>query len=198
MGSRSTRILAIIAGAVVIFGLAVGVNYLRDTGGGGGIATVGGPFRLIDQNGAEKTDKDFHGELMLVYFGYTFCPDICPTALSDMSIALDEIGDKAKQIRPVFITVDPARDTVEVMKQYVPHFHERMVALTGDEAAIAAVANAYRVYFAKSKSTGPEGEYLVDHSSIIYLMGRDGRFITHFSHGTPAEKIAERLLQHVS
>ena len=163
-----------------------------DGGIGIGEALVGGSFNLTDQTGRRVTDKDFHGKFMLVYFGYTYCPDVCPTELQVMMAALDSMGPKAERITPIFITIDPARDTVETMKSYVENFGPRLVGLTGTAEEIAAAAKAYRVYYAKAGDASSP-DYLMDHSSIIYLMGPDGKFIKHFTYTTDAVKLAEGL-----
>ncbi len=155
-------------------------------------AQIGGPFKLIDQNGVERTDQDFRGKLMLVYFGYTFCPDVCPTELTVITTALDQLGADAAQVAPIFITVDPERDTAKVMKDYVAQFSDRLIGLTGSERDIAAAAKAYRVYYAKAP--GADGSpYLMDHTSLIYLMGRDGHFLKHFTPNGKAEDIAAAI-----
>ena len=158
----------------------------------GGAAAIGGAFRLTDHAGRTVTADDFAGRHMLVYFGYTFCPDVCPTELQSMSVALDSLGDDASRVRPVFITIDPARDTVPVLAEYRRHFHPDLVALTGGEEQITAAAKAYRVYFAKGEDDG-DGGYLMDHSSIVFLMGPDGEYIRHFSANTPPEAMAEGI-----
>jgi len=155
----------------------------------GGAAAVGGPFTLVDQTGASRTERDFRGRLMLIYFGYTFCPDVCPTALQVMSVALDQLGEKATQVQPIFITVDPARDTPAHLKSYVANF-PRLIGLTGSAEQVRAAAKAYRVYYQKA---GEGKDYLMDHSSIIFLMDRDGRYLTHFSHTTQSEAMAAAI-----
>lgn len=162
--------------------------------GSGGLAgvSIGGPFTLVDQNGVTRRDSDFRGELMLVYFGYTYCPDACPTALQTMSSALDALGARAKEVRPVFITVDPERDTIGQMKLYASNFHERLLALTGTVDETAAAARGYRVYFEKAKQSSAD-DYLVDHSSYIFLMGRDGRYLTHFGPAVTADQMAAAI-----
>ena len=129
---------------------------------------------------------------MLVFFGYTYCPDVCPAGLQVMTSALDELGAGADVIQPLFITIDPERDTVEVMASYVENFHERMVGLTGSADQIAGVAKAYRVYY---KKAGDDADYLMDHSSILYLMGPDGKFLKHYVYGTDAEALAKQIKQ---
>ena len=156
--------------------------------------TIGGSFSLLNQDGKPVTTEDFHGKYMLVFFGYTFCPDVCPTALTNITDALGILGRQAEKITPVFITVDPVRDTVPQIKEYVKFFHPNLVALTGTEAEIRAVTKAYRVYFAKSKENNNEPEdYLMDHSAVTYLMGTDGKFLAHFSHGLTPKVLAQRI-----
>jgi protein SCO1/2 len=158
---------------------------------------IGGPFALTDQNGKAVTADSLKGKPTLIYFGYTFCPDVCPTSLLLMETAIDKLGgDTAKKVNLVFITVDPERDTVDVMKGYVTNFGPTFEGLTGSTEQIAQVARAYRVYYQKvpGKDGGP---YLMDHSSIVYLLDRNGRFVTHFTHEAKAESIAaavQRLL----
>jgi protein SCO1 len=160
--------------------------------------SIGGEFTLMDQNGVTRRPEDFRGKLMLVYFGYTFCPDACPTALQDMSHAIDLLGPKSDAVQPIFITIDPARDTVEQMKLYASNFHPRLIALTGTPEQVAEAAKAYRVYYAKGKSTdGNPNDYLMDHTVFIYLMGRDGKYVSHFPPGTTAEQMAAAIEKHL-
>ena len=197
MSSTPAKIALIVAFAVAL----VGVIFIVDTlygGRGGGIVKIGGSFTLVDHQGKSRADEDFRGEHLLIYFGYTYCPDVCPTALSDMALVMDALGDEAAKLRPVFITIDPSRDTPERLKPYVANFHPKLVGLTGSETAVAAAAKAYRVYFAKSNTEAGSGEYLMDHTSIIYLMGPDGRYLTHFSHGVTAENMAKRIREKLS
>ena len=155
---------------------------------------IGGPFRLVDQTGREVTDADFRGKLMLVYFGYTYCPDMCPLGLSTITAAMDALPPAAQaEVVPVFITVDPERDTVAVMQDYVQGFSPRLVGLTGSEAAVAEAVRAYRVYARRSEVEGADGRYLVDHSTFTYLMGRDGRYRTHFGHAVAPDEMARRI-----
>jgi cytochrome oxidase Cu insertion factor (SCO1/SenC/PrrC family) len=158
-----------------------------------GQALVGGPFTLTDHTSKRVTDQDFRGRFMMVFFGFTFCPDVCPTALQVMAAALDKIGSKAEQITPVLITVDPERDTPEQMAMYVKSFHPRLVGMTGSPEEIAAVAKAYRVYFKRVPDPKSSGGYTMDHSAIIYVMGPDGAFRTHFPYTVNADAMAERL-----
>ncbi len=159
-------------------------------------AVVGGSFSLIDQFGARVDDSDFRGKLMLVYFGYTYCPDVCPTELQTITLALEALGPAAGEIAPIFITVDPARDTVALMKDYASNFHPALKALSGSPEETAAAARAYRVYYAKVTDEGAEGgdeDYRMDHTAIVYLMDRKGRYLAHFPAATAPEKMAERL-----
>lgn len=155
---------------------------------------IGGPFTLTDHTGKRVTQKDFEGKYMLIYFGYTFCPDVCPTSLSIMSDALDMLSpEQLAKVTPVFVSVDSDRDTPEVLASYVPHFHDKMVGLSGSKAEIKAVSKAYKSYFAKVNEDDPDGNYTMDHSSVTYLMGPDGAYVAHFSHGTVSDKMAARL-----
>ena len=154
---------------------------------------IGGPFSLTDHHGKQVTDADFRGKLMLVYFGYGFCPEICPTELQNIAVALDEMGKYAVDVQPIFITVDPERDTVEFLADYVPHFHSRLVGLTGPRREIEKAATSYRVYHARAKTGSEDDDYLVDHSSFVYLMGRDGSFLTMFRGANDPKKIARTI-----
>jgi protein SCO1/2 len=159
---------------------------------------IGGPFRLIDHEGRERSDSDFRGKLMLVYFGFTQCPNVCPIDLQQIALALDALGDDARQIAPLFVTLDPEHDTVALLGQYVPAFHRELVGLTGDAAAIRRIAEAYRVYHARVPVPGRSG-YTIDHSSFIYLLGRDGSYLGYLPPGTAAHQIVQSLrpkLQH--
>lgn len=162
------------------------------TGTGTGTALVGGPFTLVDQTGKTTTDKDFHGKFMLVFFGYTYCPDVCPTELQVMMAAMDSLGPTSPPVQPILITVDPERDTPEVMQSYVENFGPSLVGLTGTPEQIAQAAKAYRVYYAKAGDTAAQ-DYLMDHSSIIYLMGPNGRFVKHFTYTTDAAALARGI-----
>jgi protein SCO1 len=161
-----------------------------------GTAAIGGPFSLIDQDGKRVTEQDFAGKYLLVYFGYAYCPDICPATLYTMTEALDQLGDKAKAVQPILITVDPERDTPEILKQYVGNFHPDLVGLTGSPAEVSAAAKAYRVYFAKVVvDDGDPDNYLVDHSAFVFLIAPNGGYITHFSSSTTPAEMAERLAE---
>lgn len=196
----SPRLIVLVAAAFLIGGaVAFGLYALNSVSGQqpqvvSGKALIGGPFTLTDHTGKRVTEKDFAGGHTLVYFGYTYCPDICPAELQVMSAALDALGDKAEKVTPVFVTIDPERDTVEQMKSYVENFHPRLVGLTGSSEDIKKAAKAYRVFYAKAKSDSAT-EYLMDHSSIVYLMSPKGEYLTHFSYGTAPDKMAEGIIK---
>lgn len=155
---------------------------------------IGGPFTLVDHTGKTVTDADFRGRFMLVFFGYTYCPDVCPISLSRNSQALDLLGERADKIVPILITIDPERDTPEQMAPYVAVFGPRFVGLTGSKDQVAAAAKAYGIYYAKAEQPGAApGQYLMDHSSVTYLIGPDGRFLRHFRQDMSPEDMAEQL-----
>jgi protein SCO1/2 len=201
MPSRQNLIFALV---VLVIAAITGLGALWFTHGlpqgpiGSGTALVGGPFTLTNQDGRRVTDQDFRGKYMLIFFGYTYCPDVCPSELQVMSAALDQMGPEADKIQPIFITIDPERDTADTLKIYVSNFSPRMVGLTGSDEDIAAVAKAYRIYYAKAKGTENQKDYLMDHSTILYLMGPDGKFVKHFTYGTEAKGLAEALRQAIS
>lgn len=163
-----------------------------------GRALIGGPFVLTDQDGKRVTDQDFRGKFMLLYFGFTFCPDVCPTALQVMAAALDKLGPKGERITPVLISVDPERDTPAQLSLYVKSFHPRLVGLTGSSQEVEAVAKAYRVYVKKAPDPKSTAGYTMDHSSIVYIMGPDGQYLAHFTHATSPDVMAERLARLVA
>lgn len=159
----------------------------------------GGPFALTDHDGRAVTDQDFAGRHMLVYFGYTYCPDVCPTDLTGMAAALDTLGPLTDKLQPLLITVDPGRDTVAVLREYAGAFHPSLLGLTGSEAEVAAVARAYRVHRRVFRLEGAaKKDYLVDHSSLAYLMGPDGKFVTMFPHGTTPERMVDVLRKYLA
>ena len=158
-----------------------------------GTTDVGGPFKLVDQNGKIRTDADFRGRYMLIYFGYSFCPDVCPTTLSVMAQALDTLKDK--RVTPVFITIDPERDTPKVLADYMKAFGPDFVGLTGSVQAIKDVEKAYRVYALKKPidPNNPKRGYGMDHSSVLYLMGPDGKLISFYDEAISPENLAKEL-----
>jgi protein SCO1/2 len=190
--SRLLLVATLLGAFVLLAGGALLALMLREQPGDSVFASaIGGPFRLVDQNGKTVTDGDLKGKWLLVYFGYTHCPDACPTALNDMALALDELGARRDRVRPVFITVDPERDTPEVLKAYVASFDAPILALTGTPEAVAQAAKSYRVYYAKRSL--PDGGYEMDHSSVIYVMSPEGRFAASLTHENTPEQIADRL-----
>lgn len=169
-----------------------------------GEALVGGPFTLIDSGGARVSSANFAGRHMLIFFGYSNCPDVCPLALQKMSMALDMLeqeGIGLAPLQPIFITIDPSRDTPAVMAKYISAFHPAFIALTGSADAIAGVAKAYRVHSARATSDEGDHEmedeqaegYMMNHSAVIYLMGPEGRYVDHFNSIATPRDIAERL-----
>jgi cytochrome oxidase Cu insertion factor (SCO1/SenC/PrrC family)/ABC-type Zn2+ transport system substrate-binding protein/surface adhesin len=156
--------------------------------------SVGSKFLLLDHRGEVFTEAAMLGHYALIYFGYTYCPDICPTSLQTVFLALDQLGPLAESVRPYFITIDPERDSVEVLRDYVGYFSPRLVGLTGSRKMIDRVAARYRVKYEKViDGDTPPGQYLMDHSASVYLMAPDGRFLAKFAHGIPPERMAEEL-----
>ena len=196
--TRTIRVLALaaafLAGAAALAAIAV---VLWPRGGEMAVSpsAVGGPFKLTDQNGRTVTEADFKGKPFLVFFGFTHCPDVCPTALFDMSEAFRRLGPDAEKLSALFITVDPERDTPEKLKEYLQSFHPRIVALTGTRADIDAVTKAYKAYAKKVPLDG--GEYTMDHSAIVYLMDREGRFVAPFNLKRPADEAAADLRRYL-
>jgi len=192
--NRIGMALAVIA-VIVVAGLA-GRHYwsmIAGTPESGG-AAIGGPFTLLDETGTPVTEADFQGRPFLVYFGYTYCPDVCPTTLTTIAEAIDLLGDKGRDIAVLFISVDPERDRPEDVGDYARAFHPQVVGLTGTAEQVTAAARAYRVYFAKAAQNPDDPEdYAVDHSAYTYLMGRDGAFLAHFSHNVSPEEMAARI-----
>ena len=182
MSVRPSHILlvltAFLSGLVIFLGVFLFASGQLSSSGPGASA-IGGPFELIDQDGKPITDQDFKGRPFLVFFGYTHCPDICPATLFEVSEVLRALGPDADRAAALFITVDPERDTPAAMKDYVSSFDPHLRGATGDAAAIAAVEKAYRVY-AKKVPTDT-GDYSVDHTALVYLMDKQGRFVAPFS-----------------
>ncbi|HLI10817.1 MAG TPA: SCO family protein [Alphaproteobacteria bacterium] len=197
MTSRTRRITLVSLAVLVLCGLgAIGVLWAHFWPLSEGKSTafaIGGPFTLTGSDGKPVTDKSFRGKWLLIYFGYTYCPDVCPTTLNEIAQALDEIGPLANQVAPLFITVDPERDTPEVVGKYVKAFGPRIIGLTGTPEEIAAAAKEYRVYFKKAPTGTGGNDYLMDHSSIIYLMNPEGQYVTLFAGDQKPDKIASRL-----
>lgn len=158
-----------------------------------GAAAIGGPFTLQTHTGAEVTEDVLFGHYSLVYFGFTFCPDICPMTLQTVADAIELLpGQKSELVQPLFITLDPARDTPDIMASYVNNFHPRMIGLTGTPDQVKDVADRYRVFY-RNTPIGDEGDYTVDHSGFLYLMNRSGRYIDHFRKDVTVEQLSSRL-----
>jgi protein SCO1 len=195
MNSRTSHILIVLsafcAGLVVFLGV-----FLYATGQFGGAApsgsAIGGPFKLTDQNGQPITDADLKGKPFLVFFGYTHCPDVCPTTLFEVSEMMRSLGKDANRTKALFITVDPDRDTPSVLKDYLSSFDPHLIGATGDQKTLDAVEKEYRVY-AKKVPTGKDGEYSMDHSAIVYLMDKQGRFVAPFNLRRSPEEAAKDL-----
>jgi protein SCO1/2 len=190
-------VVRIIAAAVLLLAIVAGVLLYTPFGrhlwqSETGIALIGGPFHLVDQNGQTRSDADFRGQYLLVFFGYTNCPDVCPTTLQTITTAMDKLGGDAAKVTPIFITVDPERDTPAVMKAYAANFTPRLVALSGSPDAIAAAAKVYRIYY---KKVGEGADYSMDHTALVYLMGPDGNYLAHFSNEATADDIVKDLHQ---
>ena len=150
---------------------------------------IGGPFTLTDHTGKIRTLEDFKGKVLLIYFGFTYCPDVCPTDLQEITLAMDRLGAAAEQVQPIYITLDPERDTTAHLAQYVSLFHKQLIALTGPVKDTSAAADAYRVFYKKVRTGNEADDYTIDHSAFIYLVDREGRYLGFFPPGTDAEKL---------
>lgn len=157
-------------------------------------AEIGGAFTLTDSRGVSRSAKDFHGKHLLLFFGYTFCPEVCPVTLQIMSDAIERLGEDGQKVTPVFITLDPERDNREVMGRYLANFHPRFVGLTGTTEQVAVAAKAYQIYY---KKAGEDEDYLLDHSALVFFMGPDGKYLAHFRQGDSAEKIAGEISRQI-
>lgn len=193
MKARAAQILLMLAGFLAGVAAIVLVVILvsgRDPMPSAGAAAIGGPFSLVDQNGRTVTDKDLRGHPFLVFFGFTHCPDVCPTSLFEISEVLGKLGPDAQKVSALFVTIDPERDTPGAMKDYLSSFDPHLVGLTGDPATIAAVAKEYRVYVKKVPLDN--GDYTMDHTALVYLMDKEGRFVTPFNlKRTPEDAAAD-------
>ena len=198
MNSRTARILLVLGAFVaglVLFTTVVFIVTGRSPAPIAMPSAVGGPFNLVDQNAKPITDQDMKGRPFLVFFGFTHCPDVCPTTLFEMSQIFRALGPAANDARALFITVDPERDTPAVLKDYLASFDPRVIGVTGDSEAIAAVLKGYRVYAKKVPTDG--GGYTMDHTAIVYLMGKDGRFVVPFNMKRRPAEAAEDLKRYL-
>jgi protein SCO1 len=197
MTDRATRPLVIVAafaGSLVV-GLLVMMSLLGGFRGVAAPAGIGGPFQLTDQTGQTVTEKNLLGHPTLVFFGFTHCPDVCPTELFEMSEILRALGKDADGVNAYFISVDPERDTAAAMKDYLSSFDPHLKGLTGDPDAVAKAISAYRVY--AKKVPLPDGDYTMDHTALIYLMGRDGKFVAPFNLKRKPEEAADDLKRYL-
>ena len=158
-----------------------------------GVAFVGGDFNLINQDGKAVNNKDFRGKIMMVFFGFTSCPDICPVTSATFAKVLGSLGDKADSVAPIFISVDPETDTPEVLKEYLGNFDKRIIGLTGTQEQVTQAASAYKAYFAKA--TNSEGNETVDHSGFIYIMDKNGKYVKHFPYDASAQDVAAAVTE---
>ncbi len=193
-GTRPLTIVAVFAGSLAI-GLALMMWLLDGPRGALAPAAIGGPFQLVDQSGATVTADKLQGKPTLLFFGYTHCPDICPTTLFDVSEVLRAMGEDADRVNAYFVSVDPERDTPAVMKDYLSSFDPHLKALTGDPAAVAKMLTEYRVY--AKKVPGKDGDYTMDHSAMVYLMDRQGRFVAPFKLDRKPEEAAADLKHYI-
>lgn len=199
---RRTDVLFLLAMILTVAAVAGGLWFGQTRDGPDGAATagavptgpnIGGPFTLVDQNGVTVTERDLLGHTTIVFFGYTFCPDVCPIGLNRITEALEQLGARADKIVPYFFTIDPARDTPAALQEFAQHFHPRLRALTGTEEQVQQAVTAYKVYRKLDKRSPDDVEYVVDHTSLIYVLGPDGKYAAHFSHGTPVADMVARL-----
>jgi protein SCO1 len=199
VNAKTSRIMlvfaAFLSGLLLFFGVIVFVAGRSPFSVGQAVASVGGPFHLEDQNGQPFTDADMKGHPYLVFFGFTHCPDICPTTLFEMSQVLKALGSDADRTGALFITVDPERDTPQAIKDYLSNFDPHLRGLTGDKASVDAAIKAYRVY--AKKVPLEKGDYTMDHTAIVYLMDKDGRFVAPFDTKRPPEAEAAELRRYL-
>jgi len=186
---------AFVCGLVLVFGAIVYMTAGGPSPIGPAAAAVGGPFRLEDQNGNAVSDQDMKGRPFLVFFGYTHCPDVCPTTLFEISQVMQKLGKDADRAGALFITVDPERDTPAALRDYLSSFDPHLRGLTGDPAAVAAAIKAYRVY--AKKVPLENGDYTMDHTAVVYLMDRNGRFVAPFNLKQTADEAAAQLRRYL-
>lgn len=184
---------AFLAGLVIFFGVILFASHYQGNGPGG--SAIGGPFKLIDQNGKTITDQDMKGRPYLVFFGYTHCPDVCPTTLFELSEVLRALGKDADKTGALFISIDPERDTPAAMKDYLSSFDPHLIGATGDVKTIETVEKEYRVY--AKKVPGEKGDYSMDHTALVYLMDKKGRFVAPFKLDRKPEEAAAELRRYM-
>jgi protein SCO1/2 len=198
MSPAATRLVILIAAFIMGLGaFSIGIFLISGRGPSPvtQAAAIGGPFRLVDQNGAEVTEAALKGQPSLVFFGFTHCPDVCPTTLFDVSEVYKALGRDGDKVKAFFVSVDPERDTPTILKEYLSSFDPRLRGLTGDPAAVAAMEKAYRVYSKKVPLDG--GGYTMDHTALVYLMDKDGRFVAPFNLKRKPEDAATELKRYL-
>ncbi len=195
---QSTRFYAAAASVCGVVVLLAGLALFTWTGPGATSMAIGGPFQLTQGDGRPATQASWPGKYLLIYFGYTYCPDVCPTTLTNVAGALDKLGAQADRVQPLFITIDPKRDTPQVLEEYTAAFGKRLVGLTGDATQIAQVAKEFRVYYAVHRTGPGPDDYLMDHSSVVYLMAPDGHFISVIQADQPPAAMAQMIAEHLS
>jgi cytochrome oxidase Cu insertion factor (SCO1/SenC/PrrC family) len=191
--SRRKLIFASFMIIIAVIVAALTLILRTDAPQGSGTALIGGPFTMVNQKGETVTDKTYAGQYTLIFFGYTFCPDECPTELQVISAALNEMGADADKFTPILVTVDPERDTPAVLASYVANFHPRLQGLTGTSEQVAKIAKAYHLFYTKVPDPKGSQNYSMDHASITYLMGPDGKFLKHFTYTTDAKALADQF-----
>ncbi len=184
--AASMMLLAVVLAAVAL--TTVKPNSMES-----GTALIGGPFTMVNQRGETVTEKTYAGKYLLMFFGFTSCADVCPTQLQVMAAALDQLGPLANEITPIFVSVDPDRDSPQVMADYVKNFHPRLQGLTGSPAQLAAFAEIFHIFYAKIPDPKDPKDYEMDHASLLYVMGPDGKFLKHFQYTTDAKNLADQL-----
>jgi protein SCO1/2 len=191
--------LSIIAITAFVAWQRIADTRTTETAEGAGLSAavkIGGPFTLTNHFGKNVSDTAYRGHYLYIYFGYGYCPDVCPTELANMAATIDALGSQADKVQPLFITLDPERDTTEFLAEYVTQFHPQFIGLTGSLEKIAAVANSYRVFYRKAQDEDAS-EYLMDHSNFVYFMGDNGGFLTMFRGGTNPEAAAKTMMKYI-
>ncbi len=199
------RIALILGAALIGLGIGVAATFIFDIGagddpqsaGGGQGDGPGGPFTLTSHTGETVSDATFHGRMMLITFGFTHCPDVCPTTLMDLHNVLDALGDDADAVQPVFVSVDPERDTPELLNSYVPTFDERIVGLTGAPEAVKELADAYGVWYEQVPNEQNPEYYLINHTAGVFLMDEDGRFLQWFGYPTRTDDVVAAVRERI-
>ena len=186
--------LVVLVGILAWFSTPMISNFLSgQKDGNQGRALITASFNLVNVEGEKVTQKDFHGKPMLVYFGFTYCPDVCPTELMRIGQFMDALGRDADKIHPILISVDPDRDTPQAMQSYLKSFHPAIIGLTGTPENIKDAASSFRVFYSKAEDPGSNAGYLIDHSAFVYLMDKNGEYLAHFSPQTDFELMLQRI-----